>query len=89
MIIMRFYILILLFFSSYFSPIFAQGGPPTGGGNPCQTPFTPCWCAQNPIACANNPNIPINNELWILLAAGLIFGIYLAKKKNSNKTKVK
>jgi hypothetical protein len=65
---------------------FSQGPPGGGGGgNPCQTPFTPCWCAKNPIACANQ-NIPINNELWVLIFSGGILGVYFLKKHTNINT---
>lgn len=51
--------------------------PAAGPG--CNQPFSPCWCLNHPGACNNQ--VPINNELWILLAAGVFFGIYIIKKR--------
>jgi hypothetical protein len=69
-------LLFSILFLFYLNEFFAAGGP-------CQVPFTPCWCAQNPQPCANQPGVPINNELWVLVVAGLIYGIYFIKKSKS------
>ena len=62
---------------------FSFGGGMGTGGCP---PFSPCWCLEHPTHTNCNPQIPINNELWILLVAGLLFG--LKKMYDLNKQKV-
>jgi hypothetical protein len=59
-------IFLALFF--LINDLFAQPGPPGGTGGP------PCW---PPSTCET----PINNELYILLAVGVVYMIYLKKKK--------
>ena len=51
------------------SQLLAQAGPPGGGGAPCWPPSPTC---PEPV--------PINSELWILLAAGITLGFYFMKK---------
>jgi hypothetical protein len=74
--IMKLRILIILLFLST-AVVNIQAMPAAGQG--CEQPFSPCWCLSHPTACTNQ-GIPIDGELWALLAAGLILGIYYIKK---------
>lgn len=58
------------------------------GQGPCSNPTPPAWCINGGGPCdGNNPpawcntNIPINNEIWTLVIAGLLLGIYIIKKE--------
>ena len=62
----------VIFGITLFNQLYA-GGPPGGGGPGMGG--APCW---PPSAC-----IPINDGLYILLAAGLIYGLVKFKKINA------
>ncbi len=73
---LKFIILIITFTFLEIGDLCSQPGPPGGGGG--GTP--PCWPPSN---CT-----PINNELWIMVLAGLIVGIYFLRKNKLSNTSV-
>lgn len=74
---------LIVFITLSTSSFGASMGMGMGGG--C-LPFSPCWCANNPGHSQCGPAVPINNELWVLLAAGLILGYYYFRKNTTIST---
>jgi hypothetical protein len=59
--------------------------PPSGVGDPNCPVYSPCWCQQNP----GNPNcpptnIPIDSHYWLLIAGGVLMGVFYLYKTKAN-----
>ena len=76
-------LIVLLFL---FSPLIVAGQPGQGGGNPGQGGGPGNGNGNNPCSKPNPPpscnNVPIDDDIWILIIGGGLIGVFFVVRAN-------